>query len=238
MRSCFIFSICLATFLLSITVQALDYDFSDANQLKDWEIIGGDWKVKNGVLIGENVPAAPGFDHGPGIVVGEDTWTDYTFELRMKMEEGKLGGPIIRYIDESNWYWFEAWKTQFYLRPHVEGEDQAPDPIPEALWDRGEEFQDGEWHTYKIKAEDENIIVWVDGEKVLDFTYNELEWGRPAHAVKEGLLQGKVGLMTWTGDMGMASFDDVRIEGPGIPGTAVQALGKLATLWGKMKSLD
>ncbi len=44
--------------------------------------------------------------------------------------------------------------------------------------------------------------------------------------------------MTWTGDMGMASFDDVHIEGPGIPGTAVHALRKLATLWGKVKSLD
>jgi hypothetical protein len=236
MRFCFVFSICFAVLSLSIKTQALDYDFSDADQLKDWAIIGGDWEVKDGILRGERVPAAAGFDHGPGVVVGKDTWTDYVFELKMKMEEGKLGGPIIRYIDEKNWYWFEAWKTQFYLRPHVNGEDQAPDPIPEALWDRGEQFQDGKWHTYRIKAEGEDIAAWVDGEKVLEFAYNKLEWGRPAHAVKEGLLRGKVGLMTWTGDMGMAFFDDVRIEGPGIPGTAVCALGKLATLWGKIKA--
>jgi hypothetical protein len=103
------------------------------------------------------------------------------------------------------------------------------------MWDRGKEFQDGEWHTYKIQAEGEDITVWVDSEKVLDFTYNELNWGRPAHHVEEELLQGKVGLMTWTGGMGMASFDDISIEGPGIPGTAVHALGKLAVTWAHIK---
>ncbi len=229
-------TICISLLLWTFPAWALFYDFESKAQLEDWDIVGGEWEIGKGILTGENVPAVAGFDHGPGIIVGEDTWTDYTLEFKMKMEEGKLGGPIIRYIDEENWYWFESWKTQFYLRPHVNGEDQAPDPIPEALWDRGEEFQDGEWHIYRIEAEGEDIAAWVDGEKVLEFTYNELEWGRPAHAVKEGLLRGKVGLMTWTGDMGVASFDDVRIEGIGIPGSAVYALGKLATMWAKVKS--
>ena len=200
-------AICISMLFLAFPAWSLFYDFENKAQLDNWEIIGGEWGIENGVLLGENVPAVAGFDHGPGIVVGEDTWTDYTFELKMKMEADKLGGPIIRYIDESSWYWFEAWRTSFYLRPHVNGEDQAPDPIPEAFWDRGEEFQDGEWHTYNIRAEGEDIIVWIDGEKVLDFTYSELDWGRPAHPVDEGLLQGKVGLMTWAGDMGMVSFE-------------------------------
>ena len=153
----------------------------------------------------------------------------------MKMDEGKLGGPIIRYIDPQNWYWFEPWGTQFFLRPTVKGEDQAPDPIPGALWDRGKGFQDGDWHTYKIDAKGEKITAWFDGEKVLDFTYNKLQWGRPAHAVDEGLLQGKVGLMTWTEEMGMASFDDVNIEGTGVPPSWVKTSGKLTTTWGDLK---
>lgn len=230
------FILCLIVLFLSTTVQALDYDFSDLNQLKDWTIIGGDWKVKNGVLHGEKTPAAPGFDHGPGIVVGEASWTDYVFEVKVKMEVGKLGGPIIRYIDPQNWYWFEAWRTQFYLRPHVKGEDQAPDPILGAMWERKGEFQDGKWHTYKIKAAGENITAWFDGEKVLEFTYNKLNWGRPAHPVKEGLLRGKVGLMTWTGDMGIVDFDEVHIEGAGIPGLTVSPKGKLTTTWGRLKN--
>jgi len=170
--------------LLATTVQALDYDFEDAAQLKDWKVIGDDWKVKNGILHGQNTPAAGGFDHGPGIVVGEDKWMDYIVEVRMKMDAGKLGGPIIRYIDPQNWYWFEAWRKGICLRPHVKGEDQAPDPIPGALWERKEDFQDGKWHTYRIKAEGENITVWFDKQKVLEFTYNDLKWGRPAHPVR------------------------------------------------------
>ena len=233
-----LFTICVGLFLVTLPAWGVFYDFENKSQLKEWEVIGGDWKIENGVLKGENVPAAPGFDHGPGIVVGEDSWTDYVFELKMNVETDKLGGPIIRYIDPQNWYWFEAWRTQFYLRPHVNGEDQAPDPIPDAFWDREKEFQDGQWHTYKIEAEGENITVWFDGEKVLDFTYNKLNWGRPAHAVKEGLLHGKVGLMTWTGDMGMASFDDVSVEGPGIPGSKVEPNGHLSLTWGAIKRIQ
>jgi hypothetical protein len=230
-----LFTICVSLLLATFPAWGVFYDFENKAQLKEWEVIGGDWKIENGVLKGEKVPPAPGFDHGPGIVIGEDSWTDYVFELKMNMEKEKLGGPIIRYIDPKNWYWFEAWKTQFFLRPHVNGEDQALDPIPDAMWDRGKEFQDGQWHTYKIKAEGENITVWFDGEKVIEFTYNKLKWGRPAHAVKEGLLHGKVGLMTWTDDMGMASFDNVSIEGPGIAGSKVDPNGCLSTSWGAIK---
>jgi len=43
--------------------------------------------------------------------------------------------------------------------------------------------------------------------------------------------------MTWTGDMGMASFDDVRIEGPGIKSSAVSSVGRLSRMWGKVKGL-
>ena len=228
-------AICISLLLATIPVWGVFYDFGNKNQLKEWEVIAGEWKIENGALKGEKVPAAGGFDHGPGIVVGEDSWADYVVELKMKMDDGKLGGPIIRYIDEQNWYWFEPWGSSIYMRPHVAGEDQAPDPIPGALWDRGKTFQDSEWHTYKIKAQGEDITAWFDGEEIFSFTYDKLKWGRPAHDVKEGLKQGKVGLMTWTGDMGLAYFDDINIEGTGIPGSVVHPNGRLSITWGSIK---
>jgi len=51
-------------------------------------------------------------------------------------------------------------------------------------------------------------------------------------------LSGKVGLMTWKGDMGMASFDNIHIEGPGIPGLAVSPQDKLAAMWGQKVKKD
>ena len=63
--------------LLATIAQVLDHDFEDAARLKDWKVIGGDWKIENAVLHGQNEPAAGGFDHGPGIVVGEDKQTAY-----------------------------------------------------------------------------------------------------------------------------------------------------------------
>ena len=87
----------------------------------------------------------------------------------MEMNAGNLGGSIIRYIDPQNWYWFEAWRKGIYPHPNVKGADQAPAPIPGALWERKENFQDGKWHTYRIKAEGENVTVRLDKQKILVF---------------------------------------------------------------------
>lgn len=45
--------------------------------------------------------------------------------------------------------------------------------------------------------------------------------------------QGRVGLLVWEGSSG---FDDVSIEGPGIPGLAVSPKGKLASAWARIKA--
>ena len=44
--------------------------------------------------------------------------------------------------------------------------------------------------------------------------------------------------MTWKEDMGMASFDNIHIEGPGIPGLAVSPQDKLAAMWGQKVKKD
>ena len=63
--------------LLATIAQVLDHDFEDAARLKDWKVIGGDWKIENAVLHGQITLTADGFDLGPGIGVGEDKRTDY-----------------------------------------------------------------------------------------------------------------------------------------------------------------
>ena len=238
-----VFILCLAVLFLFTTAQALDYDFEDKRQLKEeWEIIGGDWKIQNGVLRGQNAPAAGGNDHGPGIVVGEEDWTDYVFEFKMMVEKGKNGpGPLIRYQDPQNWYYFEAWKGKFFLRPHLlkHGvKDGAPDPIPGTIWEQKDFPGDGKWHDIKISAEGENIAGWVDGKQIWKYTFNKIKWGRPAAPVKQGLLKGKVGFTTWSQPDSIGVFDNVRITGPGIPGLSVSPDKKLATTWGQIRDLN
>jgi len=43
-------SICIGMLLVTFSAWGLFYDFENKAQLKEWEIIDGDWKIANGVL--------------------------------------------------------------------------------------------------------------------------------------------------------------------------------------------
>jgi len=43
-------SICIGLLLITFSAWGLFYDFENKAQLKEWEIIDGDWKIANGVL--------------------------------------------------------------------------------------------------------------------------------------------------------------------------------------------
>jgi hypothetical protein len=235
--------LCLAVLFIFTTAQALDYDFENKNQLKDWEVVGGDWRIEKGALRGQHAPAAGGAGWGPGILIGEATWTDYELEFKMMVEKGIDGGPgpVIRYQDPQNWYYFETWKGKFFLRPRVVKEglnDGAPDPIPGTVWEQANFPGDGKWHDIKISAKGEDIAGWVDGKQVWKYTFNKIKWGRPAGPIKQGLLQGRVGFTTWSVPESVGFFDDFKVEGPGIKPSSVSPREKLATTWGNLKSLD
>ena len=42
----------------------IQFDFENANQLSEWEVIYGDWKIEGGVITGEFAQPAPGSDIG------------------------------------------------------------------------------------------------------------------------------------------------------------------------------
>jgi len=87
----------------------IKFDFEDAKQLKEWEVISGDWKIKNGIITGEFAKPAPGSDNGVGIVYGDVNWTDYTLELKIRSDAGATNapGPIARFTDISNYYFLD-----------------------------------------------------------------------------------------------------------------------------------
>jgi hypothetical protein len=234
------FLLSFAVLCLFTTAQALDYDFEDKRQLNDWEVVGGDWKIQDGTLRGQHAPAAGGAGWGPGILIGEDTWSDYELEFKMMVEKGISGGPgpVIRYQDPQNWYYFETWNGKFFLRPRVVQEglnDGAPDPIPGTVWEQADFPGDGKWHDIKISAKGEDIAGWVDGKQVWKYTFNKVKWGRPAGPIKKGLLTGRVGFTTWNAPESVGFFDDFKLEGPGIKASPVSPRGKLATMWGEIK---
>ena len=76
---------------------------------------------------------------------------------------------------------------------------------------------------FRVETDDKNktLKAWVDGKQAIDIKLDKT-------------ASGKVGL--WAADIGAASFDDVSINGTGIPATAVQPNSKLSTKWGSIKA--
>jgi len=199
-------------------------DFEKANQLKEWEVISGDWKIENGVITGQFAKPAPGSDNGVGIVYGEPDWTDYTLEVKIRSDAGGTNapGPIARFTDISNYYFFECYADQMIFRPHTDGTDRG--------WAEGGAVPGfpgiGKWHDLKIELEGNHVKVSVNGAEVLDFDSTF------------PVEKGKIGLTTWGLAGEITSYDDLVITGDQIKGLPVNPKGKLTSVWGEIKRMQ
>jgi hypothetical protein len=71
----------------------------------------------------------------------------------------------------------------------------------------------------KAEVNGENIKCWLDGE--LLFEVDDPDFGN-----------GAIGVGTFNAE---AEFDNITVEGPGVPRTSVEFSGKLATTWASVK---
>lgn len=94
----------------SLTAWGLRFDFENEKQLKDWEVVSGEWSIEEGALVIKNVKPHQGWDHGAGLICGDLKWKDYVLKVKMVIEAlagpGKPAGqaapgPIVRYQDDD-----------------------------------------------------------------------------------------------------------------------------------------
>jgi hypothetical protein len=211
---------------------ALLYDFSTKNQLDDWEIVieKGKWEIHDGVLSFEGDTSLV----KPGIVTGNEDWADYTLEFKLrnaKKDDHPYIHAALRYLDQDNCDVFQMNKARLWHRPYVNGQERPWGPAPEiaignyAWFDKGAPKEgafpeDGNWYDVKFQVKGSQFTVWLEGQQILDFQFDE------------GAKKGKVGLGVYVGHV---QFDDIKIDGPGIPSSWVKLSGKLAQIWGQMK---
>ena len=192
------------------------------SEASKWTAVSGEWRVEydEGNVYSVDRTLSPNVE--AITVAGDVSWTDYTLEFKMKMADVATtcaSGPIMRYVDAQNWYFFECYNEKIFIRPHVDGVDLGKDPIPGTILEGLEGFpKDGQWHKIKIEAEGVMFTISVNDDDI-SFEY-------------KGLDHGKVGLTTWPGDHVL--YDDVSIVGPGVS-NAVSPSGKLTTTWGRLK---
>jgi len=195
--------------------QALLFDFNNKKELDEWEVLSGEWEVKDGVLKG-------GTDSGEGIILtGDATWGDYTVEMKIKsVGQGQFiaYGFALRLNAPNQLYTFSM--------DNGEGKEKAIGWVNAGGWkslgQKEMKVKKDTWYIQRATFDGKHFQGWVDGEKVLEYdegTYN----------------QGQVGVRVYSDKV---EVDYFKVDGHGIPqspDSLVQLHGKLSTTWGKIK---
>ena len=198
----------LLTLFAVMPAFALFFDFDDNKKPQEWKEAGGKWKVENGLYIGEELNAVEGVT-----LIGEADWTDLTFEATVRKAEGNWMALVVRWVDVNNHY--GLWVNL--------GNSTAE------WWAKTGAYAQQDTGAIKLNKEKYKLKIVAKGNTFEGY-YNDKLVTTMKHGAHK---QGRIGLLVWQGS---SSFDDVNIEGPGIPGLAVNPEGKLASTWAHIKA--
>ena len=209
--------LCLSMLMGTADAGTQIWDFEKAAQEDDWNVATGKWGIKGGVYQ-ETSGATPAM----ASFVGEEGWTDYTVEAKVRIEQSNWAGLIFRAKSDLEYYvlyfgvggTLELWRHKL---PNVDSRDNIFN-IPQKGVGA---FAAGEWYTLRAV---------VDGDEFQLFVNDELQ----KEAIDAVYDAGRIGVWAW---QATASFDDVTVTGDGIKDTtAVKPDKKLAITWGKLRA--
>jgi len=205
------------------------FDFEDAAQAKQWKVANGTWKIEKGAY-----SEIAGAEKAAHVLFGEDDWTDYTVEAKIRIDANKWVGLVFRAISEHEYYVLyqepSPGVTAFFQH-HGDVWDKRARPVPNKTpikikkGGKGDNIEEGEWYHLKIVVEG-NDLKWF----INDHLQAETKLKRVGEL--DVYKKGKVGLWAW---QSKASFDDFKVYGPDIEGQAVEPQNKLTVTWGKLK---
>jgi len=202
------------------------FDFEDAAQAKQWKVANGTWKIEKGAY--SEIAGAEKAGH---VLFGEDDWTDYTVEAKIRIDANKWVGLVFRAISEHEYYVLYQEPTPgvtAFFQHHGDVWDKRARPVPNKTpikIKKGDNIEEGEWYHLKIVVEG-NDLKWF----INDHLQAETKLKRVGEL--DVYKKGKVGLWAW---QSKASFDDFKVYGPDIEGQAVEPQNKLTVTWGKLK---
>ena len=220
------FEVCLFVtfaFCFGGSAWAILDNFNDGDD-EGWTVLAGNWEVESGEYVGRST------GDEQASYMGDTSWTDYTVEVKVKAmdETTHHFGVILRENGENAHYEFDIGSSPEYEGQYWFGYyDSTTWQLVQGFgWTDAEgAYEDaGEWNTLKVVAEGFTFDLYIN-----DILVNTLEDDVGfASSGAAGVLIGRTD--------GHILFDDLRVEGPGIPDPAlVESAGKLATLWGEMK---
>ena len=178
--------------------------------MDDWEVINGDWNIKDGKLLGtqENTYI--------GVVAGDVGWEDYTLAVRWERTVGPYTYLMVRVQEDPlSYYTIEISGSDNNVKVFRRDAGQHANLFPgKPLADAGVQEYEAE-----ITVEENDIIVVINGEEITTVTDNMYTAGR-------------IGVGCYASSN---AFDEITVEGPGVPPSAVASESKLSTMWASIK---
>ena len=202
----------------------------------------GNWRVENGIVIGEDGNKAMAY----GLYMGEASWTDYTAEVSVKLSKELKNCGTWTTVWLGVWGQELPYMNYFLGMQHYAGNNPIQMENGNTVAPPGEaaggiicpkdpsaathkllkiflETNTSDWYRLRVTVIGNLITCFIDEKQVSEFTD----------------LRYPTGCVAFSTTGVVAMFDDFMVTGPEIPnggpGFAVTPRNKLATMWGSIK---
>ena len=164
MKQFILLCICLAS--LQVVAQKKTKLFNGKN-LKGWTIHGTEkWYVKDGELVCESGP-----DKQYGYLSTDKSYKDFILTLKFKQEADGNSGVFIRSsIDGTK---ISGWQVEVAPQGHHTGgiyESYGRGWLIKPAVDKEQHLKPNEWNEMKIQVKGDQVITWLNGQQMVDFT--------------------------------------------------------------------
>ncbi|MBD3181537.1 DUF1080 domain-containing protein [Candidatus Poribacteria bacterium] len=202
-------------------VFALIDDFNDGND-SGWNRIQGEWSIDNGEYVQSETEwtTTTTNETYTRSFFGNENWTDYTLEAKVRMEGGGETAAIVGIFFRVTEKTPEG--DYYYFRLDARAADgpaliKSPNTILQENVNKPSELEQD--YILKVEVEGDNIKCYIDGELEIELQ-------------DDSFPSGAVGVGTFNTQ---GYFDDVSVNGEGIAPNPVSSEGKLAATWALIK---
>lgn len=171
----------------------LFFDDFESGDLKNWQVLGGDWFAMDGKLV-QNGKHKPAY-----ILAGKSEWEDYCFEVEAERIDGTHGFMFVVHSPDSkkaialNLGGWSNSRTALLLYSNLMGSSSIFNQTSCSV-----QVKSDRKYKVKIVIEGSSIKCYLDSALIIDFTDPEIY----------KLRNGKIGLGTWDT---RAYFDNVKV---------------------------
>ena len=180
---------------------------------KQKDFPNGKWIIEDGAL--KTVPGYNGID-----LISKDMFTNFELELEWKVAPGGNSGIFYFATEEGDYIWQSAPEMQVLDNDvHVDGKNKLTSAG--ALYAMIEPSSDvtkpvGEYNKVRIIAQDKNVEHWLNGEKILEYTYqSDKMWDLVKNSKFNSMspfAKAKTGHIGLQGDHGEVWYKNIRIR--------------------------